>query len=110
LEAAWFGLPYCLVYRTAPLTYALARVLVKIKHIGLVNILAGTGVVEELIQNAATPEAVAKSLGTFVESPAARTALQEKLAAASAMLGGAGAHRRAAESVFRWLHFGKMPI
>ncbi|RYD32207.1 MAG: lipid-A-disaccharide synthase, partial [Verrucomicrobiaceae bacterium] len=55
LEAGYYGLPYCLVYRTAPLTYVLARLLVKIRFIGLVNILAERGVVEELIQGRAEP-------------------------------------------------------
>lgn len=103
LEAAYYGLPYCLVYRTAPLTYLLARLLVKIKFIGLVNILAGESVVEELIQSAAKPEAVAGSLRAFLESPAKRTALQARLAETAGKLGGHGAHERAAEAVAGWL-------
>lgn len=103
LEAAFYGLPYCLVYRTAPLTYLLARLLVKIEYIGLVNILAGEGVVEEMIQAVATPEAVARALGDFLRNPAKRTALQVRLAETTAKLGEAGAHERAARAVARWL-------
>lgn len=103
LEAAYYGLPYCLVYRVAPLTYAAAKVLVKIKHIGIVNILAGEGVVEELIQAAAEPVAVSNSLKAFLESPEKRTALQARLAETAAKLGGAGAHERAAHAVAGWL-------
>ncbi len=103
LEAAYYGIPYVLVYRTAPLTYVLARLLVKIKHIGLVNILAGEGVVEELIQGAASPEAVERSLKGFIESPAKREALQVRLAETTAKLGGEGAHERAARAVAGWL-------
>lgn len=103
LEAAYYGLPYCLVYRTAPLTYLLARLLVKIEYIGLVNILAGEGVVEELIQDRAEPDAVARSLREFLESPAKREALQARLAEVSAKLGGKGAHERAARAVAGWL-------
>jgi lipid-A-disaccharide synthase len=103
LEAAYYGLPYCLVYRVAPLTYLLARVLVKIEHIGLVNILAGEGVVEELIQARAEPVAVARSLKEFLNSPAKREALQARLAETSAKLGGKGAHQRAARAVAGWL-------
>jgi len=103
LEAAYYGLPYCLVYRTAPLTYLLARLLVKIEHIGLVNILAGEGVVEELIQAKAEPDAVARALREFLESPAKREALQVRLAEVSAKLGGKGAHERAARAVAGWL-------
>ena len=103
LEAACLGLPYCLVYRMAPLTYVLGRLLVKIKHIGLVNILAGEEVVEELIQGAASPAAVAASLRGFLESTEKRQALQDRLAETSAMLGGPGAHQRAAGAVAKWL-------
>jgi lipid-A-disaccharide synthase len=103
LEAAYYGLPYCLVYRVAPLTYVLGKMLVKIEHIGLVNILAEEGVVEELIQARAEPVAVARSLGGFLESPAKREALQARLAETSAKLGGKGAHQRAARAVAEWL-------
>ncbi len=103
LEAAYYGLPYCLVYRVAPLTYFLGRILVKIKYIGLVNILAGEGVVEELIQSKAEPVAVARALQEFLESPAKREALQGRLAETAAKLGGAGAHERAARAVAGWL-------
>jgi lipid-A-disaccharide synthase len=103
LEAAYYGLPYCLVYRVAPLTYVLGRILVKIEHIGLVNILAGEGVVEELIQADAQPIAVARSLNGFLESAAKREQLQARLAETAGKLGGEGAHRRAAQAVAGWL-------
>ncbi len=103
LEAAYYGLPYCLVYRVAPLTYRLAQILVKIQYIGLVNILAGEEVVEELIQDAAQPAAVARALGDFLNSPEKREALQIRLAETASKLGGAGAHERAAQAVAMWL-------
>lgn len=103
LEAAYYGLPYCLVYRLAPLSYAMAKLLVKIELIGLVNILAGELVVEELIQAKAEPVAVARSLKGFLESPAKREALQVRLAETSKKLGGQGAHERAARTVAGWL-------
>lgn len=103
LEAAYYGLPYCLVYRVAPLTYAAAKVLVKIPYIGLVNILAGEEVVKELVQDAATPEAVAGELSELIESPEKRHALQSCLTETSGKLGGKGAHERAAKAVARWL-------
>ena len=60
LEAAYYGLPYCLVYRVAPLTYLMAKMLVKIKFIGLVNILGGRGSREGIDSGGgANPEAVA---------------------------------------------------
>ena len=103
LEAAYYGLPYCLVYRVAPLTYAAAKVLVKIKLIGIVNILAGEEVVEEFIQGRAEAATVSKSLQAFIESPEKRMALQKRLAETSGKLGGPGAHDRAADAVAHWL-------
>ena len=103
LEAAYYGLPYCLVYRMAPLTYVTAKMVVKIKLIGLVNILAGEEVVKELIQEDAEPGAVSRILREFLESPEKRDALRVKLAEISALLGGPGAHERAARAVAAWL-------
>jgi lipid-A-disaccharide synthase len=103
LEAAYYGLPYCLVYKVAGLTYVMAKLLVKIKFIGIVNILAEEQVVEEFIQGAAEPGKVVPALKRFIEDPATREALQVRLAETSAKLGGLGAHARAAEVVAGWL-------
>ncbi len=103
LEAACFGLPYCLVYRVAWPTYMLGRMLIKIPHIGLVNILAGREVVKELIQHEATAEHVAQCLQQMLASEDRRKSLAEELRATAALLGESGAHRRAAEAVDRWL-------
>jgi len=103
LEAAYYGLPYCLVYRVAPLTYILGRMLVKIEQIGLVNILAGEGVIEELIQADSQPAAVARSLRELIEYPVKREALQVRLAETASKLGGLGAHQKAARAVAEWL-------
>jgi len=103
LEAAYYGLPYCLVYRVAPLTYVMAKILVKIELIGLVNILAGSEVVEEFVQADAEPKAVSDALRRFIESPEKCGELQQKLAETTAKLGGPGAHERAAKVVAGWL-------
>ena len=103
LEAAYYGLPYCLVYRVAPLTYILGRMVVKIRHIGLVNILAEKEVVREFIQGNASPERVAEELRRLIESPENCARLQRELAETTAKLGGLGAHERAARAVAAWL-------
>ena len=103
LEAASFGLPYCLVYRMADSTYFLGKMLVKIDCIGLVNILAGEKVVEEFIQADATPENVGAWVKETLSDDTARSELVERLGEVSAMLGEPGTHRRAAERVAAWL-------
>lgn len=103
LEAACFGLPYCLVYRVAPLTYWLAKLLVKIRWIGIVNILAGREVVKEFIQGAATPAAVSGELQRLLHSEEDRDSLRSELKEVVAALGGPGVHLRAAAAVGEWL-------
>jgi lipid-A-disaccharide synthase len=81
----------------------LGRLLVKIKHIGLVNILAGGEVVREYIQGAANPDAVTGELRRLLESPENRSALSARLLETASMLGGSGTHERAAQAVAGWL-------
>lgn len=103
VEAAYYGLPYCLVYRLAWPTYLVAKLVVTIEHAGLVNILAGEEVVEEFIQSDADPCHVSRALERFLDEPEVVVALQRRLDETIAKLGGLGAHRRAAEAVLAWL-------
>jgi len=59
LETALLGTPMVVVYKTSALTYAIGKRLVKVKHIGMVNLVAEREVCPELIQQAATPGALA---------------------------------------------------
>ena len=56
LQAAVVGTPMVLLYKTSPLTYRLARWLITVKWIGLVNLVAGRSIVPEVIQDEATDE------------------------------------------------------
>ncbi|MBI2433950.1 MAG: lipid-A-disaccharide synthase, partial [Candidatus Hydrogenedentes bacterium] len=58
LETALFGVPLVIVYRVTPLTFWLARWLVDIEHIGIVNILAGRRIIPEFIQHDAVAEKI----------------------------------------------------
>lgn len=62
LEAAILGVPMVVMYRLSPLTYALARRLVRLDHFSLVNIVAGREVVPELLQNEVNPAAIAREV------------------------------------------------
>lgn len=103
LEAAYYGLPYCLVYRVAPLTYVMAKLLVKIRRIGIVNILAEKDVVKEFVQGQAKPENVTRELLRLLDSEKAREDMRREMAETVALLGGPGAHDRAADAVAGWL-------
>jgi lipid-A-disaccharide synthase len=97
LEAAVAGLPICIVYRMSPLSYAIARTLVRLDHVGLPNLVLGSRVVPELIQAECTPERIAAELLRYVESPAEAERVRRALAEVRDRLGGAGVFERAAE-------------
>ncbi len=99
LEAAYFGLPYALVYRVAWPTYAIGRMLVQVDFLGIVNILAGREVVRELLQGQASAESIGDELERLLDDRAAREKLQADLAETVAQLGGGGAYRGAADAV-----------
>ncbi|MDB6139450.1 MAG: lpxb: lipid-a-disaccharide synthase [Verrucomicrobiaceae bacterium] len=106
LEAACFGLPYALIYKVAWPTYVVAKALVRIKFIGIINVLAGREVVRELIQQLCTPEKVAAAMVELLTSPEKRHALQEDLAGVVATLGDTGAYARAAQAALKVLEQG----
>jgi len=99
LEAAALGLPYCLVYKLSWPTWLMGKLLVKIDYIGLINILAGEGVVTELIQNDADPGRVEEVLSCLMLNDEVRNALRVKLQEVASRLGEPGAHVRAAEEI-----------
>ena len=103
LEAAFLGLPYCLVYKVAAPTYWLGRLLVRVPFLGIVNILADKEIVPEFVQDALQPHALANWLTARLADPAARTTQQAELATVVASLGGTGAHQRAASAVLAML-------
>ncbi len=109
LEAAWFGLPYCLVYQVAWPTYLIGKALVKIDFLGIVNILAGREVVKELIQGEAEPEALASLLRRLLDHPEIRSSLQAELHEVTQQLGNAGTHERAARAILPLLEAGESP-
>jgi lipid-A-disaccharide synthase len=96
LETALLERPMVIVYRTAPLTYALARRLVSVPFIGMPNLIAGRAVVPELIQKEATAARMASEVERFLDDPAHAASTRRALAAIRPALGGGGAAERAA--------------
>lgn len=98
LEAALHDMPYALVYKVAWGTYLLAKVLVKIPHIGMVNILAGQEVVRELVQHEFSEKNAVAELERLMQ-PETRGKVLEGMRASVARLGAGGAAALAARAV-----------
>ena len=87
------------VYRLSPMTYKLGKPLVRVSMYSMVNLVAGQRVVEELIQDACTPEAVAHEAVELLTNADRVADMKEQLAIVRERLGGSGASGRAAEAI-----------
>ncbi len=96
LETALLERPMVIVYRSAPLTFALARRLVSVPFIGMPNLIAGRAVVPELLQDDVTPERIVAEVARFLDDPAHAAATTRALAGVRHALGEGGAAERAA--------------
>lgn len=101
LECALLDVPMVVAYRLHPLTYALARRLVRLPHVSLVNLVAGRSVVPELLQGACTWQALAAATGRLLGGEGDRQ--RQELRAVRDRLGPPGASGRAAAAVARIL-------
>ena len=103
IEAALMGCPMVVVYRTAGLTYWLGKRLVKVPYLGMANLIAGREAFRELIQDAATPEALAAAVGPLLRESPERAASLEAVAEVTSKLGEGGAAQHAASIVMEEL-------
>ena len=101
LECALLGVPMVVGYRLHPLTYQLARRLVKVPFVSLVNLTAGEKVVSELVQHAFTADALGREIRRLL-GPEGET-VRERLRDVSRRLGEPGASERAARAVVKTL-------
>jgi lipid-A-disaccharide synthase len=115
LEAAFFGLPYALVYKTAWLTFEVGKRVLDVNALGIVNILnnylvnppsdprlpasGAPHVVREFIQSDASPEALAGEALRLLGDSAARETLAARLEGIVRTLQAEGAGKRAAKAL-----------
>jgi lipid-A-disaccharide synthase len=99
LEAAHFRLPFVLVYKVSWPTYFAARLVLKTKHLGMPNVLAGREVVPEFIQHEARPGRIAPAVLKLVNDQAARDVMISEFEAIIAKLGETGASAEAARVI-----------
>ena len=99
LQAALIGTPMIILYRVPWLTYSIARQLIKIPYIGLVNIVAGRQIVPELLQYDMTVKRLVPTALRLLQNPHLLKEMREQFLEVRQLLGVAGASHRAAECV-----------
>jgi lipid-A-disaccharide synthase len=99
IQTALHGTPMVVVYRLSPVTYKLGKPLVRVSMYSMVNLVAGDRIVEELIQDECTPEAVARSAIALLTDENRVAEMKEQLAIVRERLGGPGASGRAADAI-----------
>lgn len=99
LEAAYFRMPFVLIYKVAWPTYMAARLVVNVHFLGMPNLLAGKEVVPEFIQHKAKPDAIAQAVRLLMEDGPARDRMVSDFDSIMGNLGGAGASERAAHAI-----------
>ena len=99
LEAAYFRLPFVLVYKVSWPTYFAARLVLKTKHLGMPNVLAGREIIPEFIQHEARPDTISKAVLKLMNDQAARDVMISEFDAIIAKLGETGASAKAARVI-----------
>jgi lipid-A-disaccharide synthase len=103
LEIAAAGKPFVLAYRVSPLTYGLGRLLISVKHIGLVNLVLDRALIPEHIGVRSIAERCAKDLHRLWTDPKAFEEQVKGLAEVRTRLDTRGSYLRAAEHVYGFL-------
>jgi lipid-A-disaccharide synthase len=103
LEAGLFELPMIIVYKTSYLTYLIGKNLIKVKNIGMVNIILEEETVPELIQNQMTPENIYLEIKKILSDEKIYSGIKEKLKKIKKKLGEEGASKKAARSIYSLL-------
>ena len=101
VQAALHNTPMVIVYRVSPLTYMLGRRLLTIDTFGMVNLIAGSKIVPELIQHDFTPDAVAREAISMLTDPSRVAHIREGLRDVRRKLGSVGASHRAAKAILK---------
>jgi lipid-A-disaccharide synthase len=101
LQAALLQVPMVIIYKVALLTWIIARMLVQVPHAGLPNLIAGEGIVPELLQSDATPDAIGAVLASWLAEPYRMEVVRKQLAVIRDRLGRTGGSVQAAEVILR---------
>jgi lipid-A-disaccharide synthase len=96
LETAIMGVPMVIAYRVSPISFWIAKMVVKVPYVGLVNFVAGEKIVPELIQDEVTPRGLADKALAILEDENKKADMINNLRMIKERLGGPGASLRTA--------------
>ncbi len=99
LEIALMGIPSCIIYKIALLSYFILKPLVKIKHVGLVNIVAEKEIVKEFLQFDAKPQTIANEINVILDDKNYRENMIAELNTVRDNLGKTGGTENMAELI-----------
>ncbi len=97
LQAAIAGTPMVIIYKVSQISYWLGRALIRVDHIGMINLIAGRRLVPELIQDQATAANISDQVFGLLSDKERLAQLKKDLLTAGQLLGGPGASRRVAQ-------------
>ncbi len=103
LEIALMGIPGCIIYKISLISYLILKPLVKIKHIGLVNIVAEKEIVKEFLQFDAKPQSIASEINLILDNKNYRQNMIDELHAVRNKLGKTGGTENMAELILEML-------
>jgi len=103
LESAISGTPMVIIYKVSPVSFRLGKAMIRVKNIGLVNLIAGKEIVPELIQEDASSIRIADTVYKMLSDPLGLKQLSLELLTIRDKLGGPGASERVADIAFRML-------
>lgn len=103
LEISLMGIPYCITYKIAHISYAILKQMVKIKHLGLANIIFGKEIIKEFIQYNTRPEDIAAETIRTLDDTDYRNEMIENLQTVREMLGKTGGINNMAELILEML-------
>ncbi|MBL1278883.1 MAG: lipid-A-disaccharide synthase [Fluviicola sp.] len=104
LETALFKVPQVVCYKGSQVSYAIAKRLIKVKYISLVNLIMDAEVVKELIQKECNPEKIRAEVDRLITDDLYRTKVISDYEKLAKILGGGGASEKVAQSLLKTIH------
>jgi len=104
VEITIIGIPFLIIYKVNPISWQILRKIVKTKFIGMVNILAGEKIIEELVQEKANPQNIAKKSLEIIKNKEKYNHLRKDLNKVKEILTPYGAGEKFADFIVRYLN------